>query len=175
MAAVAVSSRRGVPWWLVLALGILYIVLGLLLLFQPAITTFWLVVFIGAVWFVDGVFDLISLFTDRSRMLWKIITGIIGIWAGLVILSQPLLSTVLVPTVFVFVIAVSGIFLGVARLIQAFQGGGWGMGALGVASILIGLFLLFNPLAGALALPFALGVIALVGGVLTIIAAFQMR
>ena len=42
-------------------------------------------------------------------------------------------------------------------------------------SVLFGLLLLFNPLAGAIALPFALGGLAIVGGIATAIMSFKMR
>ena len=47
---------------------------------------------------------------------------------------------------------------GAAGLIVAFQGGGWGMGALSVLGILFGLFLVINPLIGVAALIHAIAV-----------------
>jgi uncharacterized membrane protein HdeD (DUF308 family) len=39
----------------------------------------------------------------------------------------------------------------------------------------LGLYLLFNPLAGALALPIVLGIFGIVGGIIAVVAAFRMR
>ena len=65
---------------------------------------------------------------------------------------------------------------GGASLVMAFRGGGWGTGVLGVLSILLGLVLLVNPLfIGIAVLPFVLGAVALLGGILAIVAAFMMR
>lgn len=91
-----------------LGLGIAYVVLGILMLFNPVLSLIAIAIFTGASWFVSGVVDLISLFRDRSRWLWTIITGVIGIWAGLVLLSQPLLGAVLLPTVYVIIMATPG-------------------------------------------------------------------
>jgi uncharacterized membrane protein HdeD (DUF308 family) len=64
---------------------------------------------------------------------------------------------------------------GAAGLIVAFQGGGWGMGVLSVLGILLGLFLVINPLIGVAALTFILAIFMLIGGVGAVIQAFRMR
>jgi uncharacterized membrane protein HdeD (DUF308 family) len=48
------------------------------------------------------------------------------------------------------------------------------MGLLGALDIIIGLILLFNPLAGTIALPIVLGAFALVGGIASIVMAWRM-
>ena len=64
---------------------------------------------------------------------------------------------------------------GVMNLVRAFSaGGGWGMGLLGALDVIIGFFLIVNPLAGAIALPIVLGAFILVGGIASIFMAFRM-
>lgn len=169
------TDRGMVPWWVSLVLGISYVVLGLFLIFQPLASTVAIVIFIGASWFISGVTDLLSLFRSRERWLWTIISGVIGIWAGLAVLGQPLLSAILVPTIFVTILAITGVFIGVVRVVQGFQGAGWGVTIWGAITVLLSGWLLFAPLAGAIVLPFVFGAMALVGGVMTIIAAFMGR
>lgn len=172
----AVAADRGrLPWWVALILGICYVLLGLLLIFQPLATTVIVVIFIGASWFVSGVMDLLSLFRSRERWVWTIISGVIGIWAGLAVLSQPLLGALLVPTVFVIMLAITGMIMGVVRVIQGFQGAGWGVVIWGAITVILSGWLLMEPLAGVLVLPFVFGVMALAGGVMTIIAAVMGR
>jgi uncharacterized membrane protein HdeD (DUF308 family) len=173
--ATAATARNAVPWWVALILGITYVILGLFLIFQPLISTLLIVIFIGASWFVSGVMDLLSLFRSRERWLWTIISGVIGIWAGLAVLGQPLVGAILVPTVFVIMLAITGIFIGVVRTVQGLQGAGWGMTIWGIVTVLLSGWLLFEPLAGVLVLPFFFGVMALVGGITTIIAAIMGR
>jgi uncharacterized membrane protein HdeD (DUF308 family) len=60
-------------------------------------------------------------------------------------------------------------------VISAFQGAGWGTGLLGAVSIIFGLYLLFNNNAATLALPWVLGVLALVGRGAAIFLAFRVR
>ena len=42
-------------------------------------------------------------------------------------------------------------------------------------SLLFGFFLMFNPLAGAIALPWVFGIFAIVGGIVAIVLAFRVR
>lgn len=169
------SDRGPLPMWLVITLGVIYIFLGVFMLSSPLVGALALVIYIGAAWFVGGVIDLISLFRDRSQWVWKALSGALGIWAGLVVLSQPLLSTVMLPAIFVIILGVTGLFGGVVRIVQAVRGGGWGMGIIGVLTIIVSLILLAEPLAGAVALPFVIGWAAIIGGVLTIASAFMRR
>jgi uncharacterized membrane protein HdeD (DUF308 family) len=169
------SDRGPLPVWLAIALGVIYILLGIFMLTRPLVGAFTLVVYIGAAWFVGGVVDLLSLFRDRSQWLWKAISGAIGIWAGLAVLAQPLLSTIMLPVVFVIILGITGLIGGAVRIVQALRGGGWGVGIVGALTIIVSLILLAEPLAGAVALPFVLGWAAIIGGILTIVGAFMRR
>lgn len=175
MATALVPAQGRVPWWLVLLLGIAYIIAGLFLVFQPLASLVVIALFTGATWFVSGVLDLISLFRDRTRWVWTILSGVIGIWAGLVLLGQPLVGAVLLPFVYVIILALSGVMLGIVRIVQGVQGGGPGVIIWGAVTIFLAGWLLLNPLAGVVVLPFVFGVFTIVGGILTIIAAFQFR
>jgi uncharacterized membrane protein HdeD (DUF308 family) len=171
----SVPTRGDFPWWLLLLQGIALLILGLMLLFSPVTTTIAIVIFIGAAWFVSGVLDLVGLISDRSNFGWKLFSGIIGIWAGLVVLGQPLLSAVLLPTIYIIMLAITGLVYGAVRIYRGFKGGGWGQLILGVVTIILSFLLLSEPLAGAFVLPFVFGVFAIVGGIAEIIAAFQAR
>lgn len=165
-----------VPWWLVLLEGIAAVIIGIFLLTSPGITLFALVQVTGFFWLIGGIFRIVSIFVDSSSWGWKLLGGVIGILAGLVILQHPLWSTLLLPAVYVVILGIQGIILGGASLVMAFRGGGWGTGVLGALSILLGIVLLLNPLfIGIAVLPFVLGAFALLGGILAIVAAFMMR
>lgn len=168
-------GRSTIPWWLVLIQGIAAIIIGILLLTNPASTTVIIIQVIGIYWLIAGIFEIVAIFIDRSGWGWKLFSGIIGILAGILIIQHPWWSAVLIPTTLILVMGVAGVIMGTINLIQAFRGGGWGIGILGVVSILIGLWLAFNPLAGALALPFVIGIFAIAGGIVALVTAFRMR
>jgi uncharacterized membrane protein HdeD (DUF308 family) len=176
MAVEAVKQKHlNMPWWLVLLEGIAAIVLGLLLLTAPQATLLVLVQLLGIYWLVKGIFQIISIFIDSSRWGWKLLAGILGIAAGIIILGHPLLSTVLVATVTAILVGLLGVSVGVIYVIHATQGGGWGMGILGVLSILLGIILASSPLIGATTMAYVLGALGLVGGAIAIVFAFRMR
>jgi uncharacterized membrane protein HdeD (DUF308 family) len=56
-----------------------------------------------------------------------------------------------------------------------FRGDGWGVGILGILTVIFGIIVLANPLIGVVALPFVLGVLMLGGGVGAIVASFSLR
>ena len=173
--ATMTSEERVFPWWVVLIEGIAAIIIGILLLANPRITTAVLIQFLGIYWLIVGIIDIVRIFLDSSMWGWKLFSGLIGILAGIAIIQYPLWSSLLVPTVMVWVFGFFGIIIGVIGLIQAFQGAGWGAGILGILSILFGLLLLTNAFIASLTLPFIFGILAIVGGLAALVMAFQMR
>ena len=176
MATMAVEEERGgIPWWLVLIEGIALIILGIFFLTSAGATTIVFVQALGIYWLIRGIFYIVAIFLDSTAWGWKLFAGIVGILAGIAILQHPLLSPFMVGSVLVIVLGVQGLLVGIVGLIQAFQGAGWGAGILGAVSIIIGLWLLFNIGAATLALPWAIGLLAIVGGIAALVMAFQMR
>jgi len=173
--ASAIEEPLSFPWWAVLIQGIFSIIIGILLLTNPGATTLVIVQFIGIYWLVTGIFSLVGIFVDKSMWGWKLLSGVIGILAGLSIMQHPLWSTFMLPTVLVIFLGVDGLIIGAVGLFAAFKGGGWAAGILGGLSLLFGLFLLGSPLIAALALPWVYGVLGLAGGISAIFVAFRQR
>jgi uncharacterized membrane protein HdeD (DUF308 family) len=143
MATVAASSRESIiPWWAVLIQGIAAIILGILLIVSPRMTTLVLVQFLGIYWLVSGIFDIVAIFVNSTLWGWKLLSGILGILAGIIIIQHPLWSAILIPTTLVIILGIQGIIIGAISLVRAFRGGGWGIGILGIVSIFFGLVLL---------------------------------
>ncbi len=173
-AALSVENKR-IPWWVILLQGIALVILGILLLTAPGATLLILVQFLGIWWLVQGLFQIISIFIDSSLWGWKLFAGILGIVAGIVMLQHPLWSALLVPAIAIIILGIQALIFGVVEMLQAFQGGGWGIGLLGVLSIIFGIVLLAHPLIGVAVLPLVLGGFGLVGGIVAIVAAFTSR
>jgi uncharacterized membrane protein HdeD (DUF308 family) len=169
------TTSEALPWWLVLLEGILLALLGLILLVAPGASLFFLVLLLGFYLLVAGIFRLVGIFVDSSFWGWKLAAGILCLIAGLAIVSDPLWSTTLASTWLVIVVGFLAILQGVAGLVVALQGGGWGMGALSVLGILFGLFLVINPLIGVAALTFIVAIFMLIGGVGAVVQGFRMR
>jgi uncharacterized membrane protein HdeD (DUF308 family) len=175
-----VSSYAGgtgdaLPWGLVLVEGIVAALLGLILLVAPGASLVFLVWLLGIYLLIAGIFRIVGIFLDSSSWGWKLAGGILSLIAGLAILSNPLWSTTVASTWLVILVGFLAMLQGAAGLIVAFQGGGWGMGALSVLGILLGLFLVINPLIGVATLTLVLAIFMLIGGVGAVIQAFRMR
>ena len=163
-------------WWLFLLQGIAGILLGLLLISAPGTTLVALVTFLGFYWLITGVLSLVQVFVDRSiPWIWSLLSGVLGIAAGIVVLRHPLLAALTVPTLIVIVLGVESMIMGVVNIIAGFKGGGVASFLLGAVNILIGLILLSSPMSAALAVPFVFGIILLVQGVALAIWAFRVR
>ncbi len=169
------STAVQVPWWLVLLQGIAAVIIGVLLITNTSTTLFALVVLLGIYWLIGGIFDLVGLFIDRSMWGWKLVTGIIGIVAGIVILRHPYWASVLVPVTLTWILGFFGIAIGAGAIVRAFMGGGWGVGILGVLSLVLGIILLLNPLVSTTVLVYAVAIWAIIGGVVAIVMSFRLR
>lgn len=169
------SEGQQVPWWLILMEGIALVFLGVLLLIKPGMTALFFIQFLGVYWLVGGIFKLVSLFIDRSLWGWKLLAGILGIIAGIIVIQYPIWSPVVIGSWIVILLGIQGIIYGGVGIFQAFKGAGWGAAILGAISIVFGIYLLANIGAATLALPWVVAVFALVGGVAAIVMAFRVK
>jgi len=167
--------ERLFPWWLVLLQGIVILILGIMFLTWPFETLLVMVTFLGAYWFVSGIFALIGLGMDRTNAALKAVLGILGIIAGILILIYPLFSTILVPFLFIVLIGVWGVIMGAVSLYGGIREEGWGSAVLGVIGIIFGIIILAHPFLTETVLPLVLGIFGIIGGISTIAAAFMVR
>ena len=176
MSMTAIPREHSSIWWVFLLQGVAGILLGLMLLTDPGATLVALATFLGFYWFFIGTMALIRAFVDRVvPWIWSLLTGIIGISAGVLVLRHPMLAALTVPTVIVVVLGVQGLIMGVSDIIGAFRGGGLGSFLLGAINVVIGLVLLGSPLTAALAVPVVFGVLLLIQGVALVVLAFRSR
>jgi uncharacterized membrane protein HdeD (DUF308 family) len=171
------------PWWLTLLTGIAVFILGAFFLWGAANPArkvevyVMMITFLGIWWLVQGIFDIVAIFLDRSMWGWKLVMGLISIAAGWYILAYPLAAAVVLPQVLVLVLGIWGLMYGIMLLIMAFSGAGWGAGILGGIGFLFGLALIFDygKLFSGLSMLWALAVVGVIGGIWLIVQAFQQR
>jgi len=160
---------------MVLIQGIAAIIIGILLLTNTAGTVLVLVQFMGIYWLISGLFSIVSMFIDSTAWGLKLLSGILGIGAGFVVLQHPLWSPLIVGSVLIIILGVEGLIIGVVNIIQAFRGGGLGIGVMGVLSIIFGIILLSNVWVATFSLPLVLGIFGIVLGIVAVVAAFRLR
>ena len=167
-------------WWIWIVRGVLAIILAVLAFAQPEATLAAFTLLLGAYFVIDGVVSLFHGFGQQpaGQSRWPLlIWGIIAIIAGVSIYAQPLFESVLTLTLVVgfwaIVVGVMEIVTGI-RLREEIDSEWWLILA-GIASIVFGLLIWMNPLAGALSIAFLIGIWALLVGVLDIILGFRIR
>jgi uncharacterized membrane protein HdeD (DUF308 family) len=165
------------PWWLILMGGILNLIVGLLLLVNPAKTTIAFAWVLGLYWFVQGIFVLVAMFLDHSAWGWKLFMGVLGILAGIVVMRYPIASALVIPSIYILLLGIQGLVVGIVSVVLAFKGGGWGAGILGGLSILFGLILIANyaNLGAVLTFIWVVAIFAIAGGIVQIVQAFRLR
>ena len=165
-------------WRIYVLRGILAVVFGLLALAWPGLTIEVLVVLFGIYAIFEGVLALSAAFRHRQRPIWWVLLleGLAGIVVGVFAFIWPGLTAVIL----LIFIAIWAILTGILEIAAAIQlrrqlKGEWALGLTGVLSILIGLLLLSNPGAGALAVVWLIGIYAVLFGVLLVILGFKVK
>lgn len=165
-------SRAALIIW-----GLLLIVGGYFFVTHPASTAVVFVEIMAIIWLIGGLFDLIDSLTRRGQYwVWRLVGAIVSIVAGLFILANPVLGALFTVQIAFLFIAISALIDGVIGIFVGFKSGGgvrWSTVLLGVAQVIIGIWLLLNPVAAMLALLPAFGLLLIIAGILVVIAAFR--
>jgi uncharacterized membrane protein HdeD (DUF308 family) len=171
-----VAHEREHAWWAVLVGGLVTLLLGVFLLASPAKTIVAIVALLGVYWLVRGIVTIIGIFAgSHAYWGWRLVAGIISILAGIFVLAYPLASAAIVPFVYVIILGIQALVVGAMYIYSGATGGGGGEIALGIFDVVIGLWILASPYVAALALPFALGILAIIGGIALIVVSFSVR
>jgi uncharacterized membrane protein HdeD (DUF308 family) len=163
-------------WWALALRGLVAVLFGLLTFFIPGMTLAILVLLFGAYALVDGIFNVVAFFRVASHHWAWLIEGVVGIIAGLFTFAWPAITAI----VLLYVIAFWAIFTGIFEIIAGIRlrkviTNEWLLLVMGAVSLLFGLFILFAPSAGALAIVLWIGAYALVFGIFLLALAFRLR
>jgi uncharacterized membrane protein HdeD (DUF308 family) len=131
-------------WKGLMIVGVLAIVLGCIAILIPAVASVGTAIFIGWILLIAGAFLIAAAFSAASvgtlllRMLWAVLTVIVGLW----LIIEPHNGTLTLT----FVLGVYFLFMGVTRITVAFLNRGQPnaglVGLSGVAGLLIGILVL---------------------------------
>lgn len=124
--------------------GVVAAIFGVILLVNQEGALQLLVILLGLWWLIHGAFMVFAVFVDNTDAGWKLALGLLGVIAGIMVLSNPGQATEVLTGVFGIFLGALGILIGLASLVGAFRGGGFGAGVFGVVSILIGVLILLN-------------------------------
>lgn len=148
--------------------GVVAILFGIAAVFWPGLTTVTLVYLFAAFLLIDGIIALIwglmKLGTPLKGIL-IILLGLLELGLGLYLMRNPEVAFATLILILGFGLIVRGVF----SFVHAFTGGGSSTAKtmhaiLGVLGVVVGIFILAQPVAGGLAFVWVLGLYALIAG-----------
>ena len=176
----AVATSLHEHWVLFLIEGIILVVLGLIAIVVPPIATLAVELLFGWLFLLSGIMGLITTFwmRDAPGFWWSLLSGVLGIAAGIVLLVWPLsgvLSLTLVLIVFFTIEGIASIMYALEHKLEL--SGRWGfMLASGIIDLIIAAIILFGlPGSAAWALGLLVGINLTFGGAALIAMALHAR
>ncbi len=165
-------------WGVLLLRGIAAIAFGVLAFVWPGVTLITLVFLFGAYALLDGIFAIAAAISGGTRAprWWLVIVGLLGIAAGILSFAWPGVTAL---TLLLF-IAAWAIAAGVFQIIGAILlrkeiDNEWLLILSGLLSVVVGIVLLVQPGAGALALIWVIAAFSIAFGVMLVAFALRLR
>jgi uncharacterized membrane protein HdeD (DUF308 family) len=162
-------------WWVLLVTGVVSVVAGAIIFFID-----WnvddLVVFVGTLLVIRGVFTMFSIPVDGSLRTWSVVLGIIEVFVGIGVFAWP------GPALLVVALSIGWLLLfrGSMAIIGAISSRKylpyWGLVlATGIIEALVALYLLTRPDITLIATVLAIGFASMLYGALEIVAALEVK
>ncbi len=167
-------------WWVSLVLGILFVVMALLLMFQPVDAYAALVILFSVCMFASGILEIYFSVSNREVLPgwgWYLACGIIDVILGIVLVAFPFVTAMVIPFILAFWIMFRGFTaIGYAMDMNRFGAKGWGWYLVfGILAIICSFAIIWQPAAGALASVYIVAFAFLFMGVFRIMLAFDLR
>ena len=165
-------------WWVFLVGGIASVVFGVLAFANPGLALMVLAMFFAAAVLVDGAFSIAGSIQNREKDGWWImlLIGILGLLVGGFALLNPPVSIL----AFIYLVAFQAILLGVFTVMLGYRvrlatTREWILYATGGLSILFGVLVVSNPVAGSLSIVYLIASWAILIGALKIMFGFRVK
>ncbi|WP_070485708.1 HdeD family acid-resistance protein [Weeksella sp. HMSC059D05] len=138
-------------WWVPLIAGILFIVIGIWCFVNPLMSYAALATFFSVTFLVSGIFESFFAFSNRNEMVnwgWSLAFGLLSVFVGLVLLSNPIFSLEVLAFYVGFLVifrSVSGI--GYSIDLKNYGVKNWGFALFfALIGLVLGIVLLVNPI-----------------------------
>ncbi|MEV7046661.1 HdeD family acid-resistance protein [Amycolatopsis sp. NPDC051061] len=165
-------------WPIVAVRGVVAVLFGLFALIWPAATVLVLAILYGVYAIVDGVGGLMQAFRpgDAGHRAAYGVLGALGIIAGILVLVWPGITVLLLA----LLVGLWAIVTGVAEIAAAIRlrkqiNGEAFLVAAGALSVIAGVLIVINPIAGAFGIALLVGIYALLYGIMLLVLAFRLR
>ncbi len=172
---VQLSSR----WWTFLVRGIVAIVLAAFAFLEPATTASALVYVFAAYFIISGIasfFGGVSL-TGAGGSWWTLaILGVLQVILGILMLTQPGAGPLALAYLFaIWMITTGALEISSAMAVRALISNEFWWVLLGIITIALGFYIIWNPAIGLFGLVYTVGIYALLAGIALCLLAFRIK
>lgn len=176
--AIGAGNLLGRSWWILMVYGIIATVFGIVAVFQPLTAIAALTWIMGIMALAEGITSLFTLATAPGGFArgWLVFYGVVSLLFGLIAVLDPLsaASALLVLLgIWLIVAGVHRLLLGL-RVRRHVPGEGWTVLS-GVLALILGVIFVVSPLSGLAVTAIWIGVIALLYGIVQVMAALRLR
>ena len=161
-------------WWVVLLIGIVFLVFGIVMLFDVAAGATTIAIIVGAFLIFDGLVEIISGGRRGGSRVWAVVLGILLVIGGIVAIVWPGVTFLVIAIVWGITMLVGGI----ARIVASstLRGYGWGwLVVLGILETILGILMLAWPDVTAYVILLLIGIYSIVAGLIQIFLSFQLK
>lgn len=167
-------------WYIPLIAGILYIIMGIVVLNSPEESILALAIFFGLTFLIAGLFEIIFSLTNKKQLEnWErtLGFGILTTLVGLILtLNPPISITTIALFVGFMVIFRSIVTIGFSLDLKNYGSDNWGwLFALGIIGIIISFILIWSPRTAVLSLVVLIGINFIVAGIFRIYFSLLLR
>ena len=176
----AVKDTVRLHWQLFLAQGVIMVILGVLAVIWPQISTIAVDIYVGWLFLLSGVVGIASMFLAQNvqAFLWSLLTAALSLFVGIILLWHPVEGAVSLTLVLIAFFIVEGAFQIVASLSyrEVFPNSwGW-MLASGIADLILAALIIKGwPSTAAWALGLIVGINLITSGLAVIMVALAGR
>jgi uncharacterized membrane protein HdeD (DUF308 family) len=165
-------------WWLLALKGLVLLLMGIFILFNPDLALDAIIFYLGLLALVGGVAEVALAVLNRERPQWtgSLLEGLLDIGIGVLLLTKPVVAELL-PIILGIWIVASGVML----LIRAFRSRQAGQAAwmqwllLSALLIAIGLWVIYDPRGTLVSFTLLMGTAMLAFGLLVLLIALRLR
>jgi uncharacterized membrane protein HdeD (DUF308 family) len=178
---VSFSQMSQQVWWYPVVRGAIAVVLGVIVMINPAASVIFLVRLLGAFLIVDGIVTLVDALrrrrADGSDSGWRVTGGAVTVVVGVVLLVWPSATLGVLAIILGAWAVVAGVLATLGALsLRTVPGAGWGWGLLwGLVTLAFGLALIFSPRSSISVIAWVIGLYAVLSGIVLVVLGFGIR
>ena len=170
--SITIDVIKKVSFWR-MCIGIVMIVLGLYILFNPVASLLALALYIGIAFFLAGIGYIVASFSFQSG--WELFVGILDMFIGIIFITNLGVTAATLPIIFAIWCLAIGVIqsVGAYKLHQLSLPWVWSF-SMGIFGVLFSFIILAYPLLGVLTITSIMGLYVIVYGALSLMEYFYL-